>query len=40
MRARMIIPTLLCFWMVFATFAYSADESEKEKAAAEAPRHD
>ena len=35
MRARMV-PTLLCFWMVFVTFAYCADEAEKEKAAAEA----
>ena len=36
MRARMVIPTLLCFWMVFVTFAYCEDESEKEKVAAEA----
>ena len=36
MRARMVIPSLLCFWMVFVTVAYCADQSEKEKAAAEA----
>jgi len=36
MRARMVIPTLPGFWIVFVTFGYCADDAEKEKAAAEA----